>query len=478
MIVHDKFYIDGQWVAPHGTETFDVVNPSTEAICATIAMGDAVDVDRAVAAAKRALPDFSNMTREERLDLLNRILDAYQANYEAFAQLMSLEMGCPITFSREAQAIRGVVHLKEAISVLEKFDFEWNQGSTRMRLEPIGVCGLITPWNWPVNQIVVKLAPAIAAGCTVVLKPSEYSPLSSMLFARVMEEAKVPAGVFNLVMGDGLRTGVPLAEHPDVAMISFTGSTRAGIDVARCAAPTVKRVAQELGGKSANILLPDVDLESAVTKGVAGCFTNSGQSCSIPTRMLIPRSMMAQAANIAAKAATQFTVGPADDPEVRLGPVVNKRQFESVQSHIASGIEEGADLVVGGPGRMEPYDNGYYVRPTVFANVTPDMRIAREEIFGPVLVMMPYDSIDQAVEIANDTVYGLAGYVQGKDPDCVRNVARRLQAGTVHINYPPPDFSAAFGGYKQSGNGREWGQAGLMEYLELKSMIGFHHDGQ
>jgi len=475
VIVHDKFYIDGQWVAPHGVETLDVVNPSTEEICATIAMGDAVDIDRAVAAAKRALPDFSNTTKEERLDLLGRILAAYQEYYEEFAQLMSLEMGCPITFSREFQAMRGVVHLKEAISVLEKRDFEWSQGTTRMRLEPIGVCGLITPWNWPVNQIVVKLAPAIAAGCTTVLKPSEYSPLSSMLFARIMHEAKVPGGVFNLVLGDGLRAGTRLAEHPDVAMISFTGSTRAGVEVARCAAPTVKRVAQELGGKSANILLPDVDLESAVTKGVAGCFTNSGQSCSIPTRMLVPRSMMAQATEIAATAARQFTVGPADDPDVRLGPVVNKRQFESVQAHIISGIEEGADLVAGGPGRMAPFEKGYFVRPTIFANVTPDMRIAGEEIFGPVLVMMPYDSIDQAVEIANDTVYGLAGYVQGKNPDCVHDVARRLQAGTVQVNYPPPDFGASFGGYKQSGNGREWGHAGLMEYLELKSMVGFHH---
>ncbi len=475
MIVHDKFYIDGQWVAPHGAETFDVVNPSTEEICATIAMGDAVDIDRAVAAAKRVLPDFSNTTKEERLDLLGRILAAYQDHYEEFAQLMSLEMGCPITFSREFQAVRGVVHLKEAISVLEKRDFEWSQGTTRMRLEPIGVCGLITPWNWPVNQIVVKLAPAIAAGCTTVLKPSEYSPLSSMLFARVMHEAGVPAGVFNLVLGDGVRAGSRLAEHPDVAMISFTGSTRAGVEVARCAAPTVKRVAQELGGKSANILLSDVDLESAVTKGVAGCFTNSGQSCSIPTRMLVPREKMRQAVEIAARAASKFTVGPADDPDVRLGPVVNRRQFESIQAHIASGIEEGADLVAGGPGRVAPFEKGYFVRPTIFANVMPDMRIAREEIFGPVLVMMPYDSIDQAVEIANDTVYGLAGYVQGNDSECVRDVARRLQAGTVHMNYPPPDFSASFGGYKQSGNGREWGDAGLMEYLELKSMIGFHH---
>nr|WP_025374314.1 aldehyde dehydrogenase family protein [Advenella mimigardefordensis] len=474
-MVHDKFYIDGQWVAPHGAETFTVINPSTESPCATIAMGDATDVDRAVDAAKRALPAFMATSKAQRLDLLRRILVAYRSHYEEFAQLMSLEMGAPITFAREAQAMRGVAHLTEAISVLEKFDFEWNEGTTRMRLEPIGVCGLITPWNWPINQIVVKLAPAIAAGCTTVLKPSEFSPLSSMLFARVMDEAGVPAGVFNLILGDGLTTGARLAEHSDVAMISFTGSTRAGIEVARCAAPTVKRVAQELGGKSANILLDDVDLEQAVTKGLAGCFTNSGQSCSIPTRMLVPRALMAQATDIAARVAADYIVGPADKPDSRLGPVVNKRQFESIQAFIADAMAEGATLIAGGPGRVAPYDKGYYVRPTVFSDVTPDMRVAREEIFGPVLVMMAYDSVDHAVDIANGTKYGLAGYVQGKDPARVQDVARRLQAGTIHLNYPHADFGAAFGGYKQSGNGREWGKAGLMEYLELKSMVGFHH---
>ena len=325
------------------------------------------------------------------------------------------------------------------------------------------------------NQIVVKLAPAIAAGCTTVLKPSEFSPLSSMLFARVMHEAGVPAGVFNLILGDGLTTGARLAEHPDVDMVSFTGSTRAGIEVARCAAPTVKRVAQELGGKSANILLDDVDLEQAVTKGLAGCFTNSGQSCSIPTRMLVPRALMAQATEIAARVAAEYIVGPADKPDSRLGPVVNQRQFESIQAFIADAMAEGATLIAGGPGRVAPYDKGYYVRPTVFSDVTPDMRVAREEIFGPVLVMIAYDSVDHAVDIANGTKYGLAGYVQGKDPARVQDVARRLQAGTIHLNYPPADFGAAFGGYKQSGNGREWGKAGLMEYLELKSMVGFHH---
>lgn len=474
MIVRDRFYIDGRWELPRDARQWTVIDPSTELACGTIAMGGAEDVDRAVDAAKRALPMFRETSIEDRIDLLRKVLRAYRANYDELARLMSLEMGSPITFSRDFQAMRGIAHIEEMIRVLDGFEFEWRDGSTRMRLEPIGVCGLITPWNWPMNQVVVKLAPALAAGCTVVLKPSEYSALSTMLFADILHDAGVPPGVFNLVNGDGAVVGARLAEHPDVAMISFTGSTRAGIEVARCAAPTVKRVAQELGGKSANILLPDVDLDEAVTKGVAGCFTNSGQSCSIPTRMLVPRALMDQAAAIAAKAAGKYVVGPADDPAVHLGPVVNQRQFESIQLHIASGIEQGARLVAGGVGRPAPYEKGYYVRPTVFADVTPDMRIAREEIFGPVLSILAYDSVDHAVEIANDTLYGLAGYVQGKNPELVRDVARRLEAGTIHINYPPPDYGASFGGYKQSGNGREWGRAGLMEYLEVKSMVGFH----
>lgn len=474
MIVRDRFYIDGQWTLPKEGRQWEVINPSNEEPCGAIAMGGVSDVDDAVAAAKRALPMFQTSSVEERLELLNTILKLYKANYDELARLMSLEMGSPITFSRELQAMRGVAHLEEMIRVLREFDFEWRENTTRMRLEAIGVCGLITPWNWPMNQIMVKVAPALAAGCTMVLKPSEYSPLSSMLFADILHEAGVPPGVFNLVNGDGHVVGARLAEHPDVDMVSFTGSTRAGIEVARTAAPTVKRVAQELGGKSANILLPDVDLEDAVTKGVAGCFTNSGQSCSIPTRMLVHRSLKDQAAAIAARAAAGYTVGPADDPSVKLGPVVNRRQYETIQEYIAIGLEEGATLVAGGLGRVQPYERGYYVRPTVFADVTPDMRIAREEIFGPVLSILAYDSTDEAVEIANDTVYGLAGYVQGKDLEMVRDVARRLQAGTIHINYPPPDYGASFGGYKRSGNGREWGKAGLMEYLEVKSMVGFH----
>lgn len=474
MIVRDKFYIDGQWITPNSKAIFNLINPSDEEPCAIIGMGDSVDTDRAVQAAKQALPAFQAWTKQQRLDLLRRILQAYQENIDEIARLMTLEMGAPITFSRNFQAMRGVAHLEEVIRVLEAFDFEWAEGTTRMRLEPIGVCALITPWNWPMNQVIVKLAPALAAGCTVVLKPSEFSPLSAMFLADLLHEAGVPPGVFNLINGDGANVGAALAAHPDVMMVSFTGSTRAGVEVARCAAPTIKRVTQELGGKSANILLPDVDLEEAVTKGVAGCFTNSGQSCSIPTRMLIPRELMTQAAMIAEAAAAKYSVGPAHDPQVQMGPVVNHRQFESIQAHIESGIQGGARLVIGGPGRAEPHTSGYFVRPTIFADVTPEMRIAREEIFGPVLVLIAYDSVEHAIELANGTDYGLAGYVQGKDLEVVHDVARRLQAGTIHINYPPPDMGAPFGGYKQSGNGREWGKAGLMEYLELKSMVGFY----
>lgn len=474
VIERKKFFIDGQWVLPNSKATFTLINPSNEEPCGIIGMGDSVDAERAVQAAKRALPSFQAWSKDERLALLRRILQIFRENIEESARLMTLEMGAPITFSRNAQAVRGVLHLEEIIRVLEAFDFEWDKGTTRMRYEPIGVCALITPWNWPINQVMVKLAPALAAGCTVVLKPSEFSPLSAMHLIDLLREAGVPPGVVNLVNGDGINVGSYLAAHPEVAMVSFTGSTRAGVDVALSAAPTIKRVAQELGGKSANILLPDADFVEAVAKGVAGCFTNSGQSCSIPTRMLVPREMMSIAAEIAKDAAAKYVVGPADDPQVQMGPVVNQRQFENIQSYIQSGIDEGARLVIGGCGRVEPYIKGYYVRPTIFADVTPEMRIAREEIFGPVLVLIAYDSVDHAIEIANGTDYGLAAYVQGKDLARVHDVARRLQAGTVHINYPAMDISAPFGGYKQSGNGREWGKAGLLEYLELKSMIGFH----
>jgi aldehyde dehydrogenase (NAD+) len=385
-------------------------------------------------------------------------------------------MGAPITFARKAQAARGPAHLEAIIAVLERFSFERAQGSTRLRLEPVGVCGLITPWNWPVNQLIVKVAPALAAGCTMILKPSEYSSSSALLLAEVLHEAQVPPGVFNLVNGAGPVVGTAIAAHPGIDMVSFTGSTGAGILVAEAAAGTVKRVAQELGGKSANILLDDVDLEDAVTRGVAACFTNSGQSCSIPTRMLVPRRLMDTAAIIAGRAAEAFRVGPPDDPDTQLGPLVNCTQFEKVQGFIRAGIEEGARLVTGGPGMPPGISRGYFVKPTVFAGVTPRMRIAREEIFGPVLSMMAYDTEEEAIEIANGTDYGLAAYVQSANIDRARAVGRALRAGTVHLNYPAVDFNAPFGGYKRSGNGREWGEAGLREYLEIKAMVGYGED--
>jgi aldehyde dehydrogenase (NAD+) len=468
-----QFYIDGRWVEPQAPREFQLIDPATEQPVARLALGNAADVDVAVAAARRAFRSFSETPVADRIALLRSIVEIYQRRYDEFAEAMRIEMGSPITFSKKFQAIRGPAHLNALIEILQDFEFEEQRGSTRMRLEPVGVCGLITPWNWPINQIVVKVGPALAAGCTMVLKPSEFSALSSLIFAEVMHEAGVPAGVFNLINGDGPGVGAAIAAHPGIDMVSFTGSTAAGIQVAKTAAETVKRVAQELGGKSANILLDDVDLETAVTRGVAACFTNSGQSCSIPTRMLVPRSRMKEAGEIAARAAATYGVGPTEDEATQLGPVVSKRQFERVQSFIQAGIDEGAELLIGGIGRPDGMSAGYYVKPTVFANVTPEMTIAREEIFGPVLSIMGYDDEAQAIDIANGTEYGLAAYVQSGDIERARRVARRLQAGGVHLNYPPADFTAAFGGYKRSGNGREWGEAGLREYLEIKSMVGY-----
>ncbi|MFY1663082.1 aldehyde dehydrogenase family protein [Pseudomonas sp. Pseu.R1] len=469
----DRFYINGRWVEPASPTWFDVIDPATENVVERLALGDATDVDRAVAAARAALPSYAQTSVAERIALLKRVVAIYERRQEAFAQAMRVEMGSPITFSRKFQVPRGWLHLNQLIEVLQRFQFEEPQGSTLIRHEPVGVCGLITPWNWPINQIVVKVGPALAAGCTMVLKPSEYSPLSSLLFAEVLDEAGVPPGVFNLINGDGPGVGAALSAHPDIDMLSFTGSTRAGVLVAKSAADTVKRVAQELGGKSANILLDDVNLQDAVTRGVAACFTNSGQSCSIPTRMLIPRALMADAVQIAKVAAEGYSVGPSTDESTQLGPLVNRAQFRRVQALIQNGIDEGATLVTGGVGLPSGIEKGYYAKPTVFADVTPKMTIAQEEIFGPVLSMIPYDSEAEAIAIANGTHYGLAAYVQSADHQRARDVARRLQAGTVHLNYPPADFAAPFGGVKRSGNGREWGEYGLREYLEVKSMIGY-----
>jgi aldehyde dehydrogenase (NAD+) len=472
-----QFYIDGRWVDPASPAWFELIDPATERPVGRLALGNAADVERAVGAARAAFESWADTSVAERIALLRRSVQIYQRRYEEFAGTISAEMGAPISFARTAQAARGPTHLNALIEVLEHFDFEPRLGGTRLRLEPIGVCGLITPWNWPINQLVVKVGPALAAGCTMVVKPSEYSAGSAALFMEVLHEAGLPPGVVNLVQGDGAGVGAAIASHPHIDMVSFTGSTRAGVLVARAAADSVKRVAQELGGKSANILLDDVDLEDAVTRGVAACYTNAGQSCSIPTRMLVPRALMSSASAIAARAAAAYRVGPPADPATEIGPLVNRNQFERVQTLIRRGMEEGARLVQGGPGRPAGLDVGFFARPTVFADVTPQMTIAREEIFGPVLSMLAYDSEAHAIQIANGTDYGLAAYVQSRDQQRARRVARALRAGMVHLNYPPADYRAPFGGYKHSGNGREWGEAGLREYLEIKSMVGYGTDG-
>ena len=468
-----QFYIDGKWVSPTETHDLEVINPASEEGIATISLGGAADVDRAVAAAKRAFESYSETTVEDRLALLTRIVEVYKSKMEEMAQTISQEMGAPISLSRAAQAPAGLAHFLEITKVLTHFKFEELHDSTLMRKEPIGVCGLITPWNWPMNQIVCKVAPALAAGCTMVLKPSELAPLSAYLFTQILHEAGLPPGVFNLVNGDGPTVGTAISSHPDIAMVSFTGSTRAGVAVASAAAPTVKRVAQELGGKSANIILDDADLVNAVEEGVRSCFRNSGQSCNAPTRMLVPRSKMAEVVEAAQRAANATKVGDPFIEGTHLGPLVSRAQFEKVQGLICKGIEEGATLVAGGPGRPDGLTKGYFVKPTVFADVSNDMTIAREEIFGPVLCIIPYENEDDAVQIANDTPYGLSGFVTSGDIERARRVAKRIRAGNVHINGARVDFGGCFGGYKQSGNGREWGEAGLEEFLELKAVFGF-----
>ena len=466
-----KFYIDGAWVDPAAPRDFDVLNPATEAVAGRISLGSAADVDRAVAAARRAFPAFSATSRLERLELLQSIVAEYQKVYGDIAAAITEEMGAPGWLAKTAQAGIGMAHFQTAIAILKDYRFEELRGSTMIAREPIGVCAFITPWNWPMNQIACKLAPALAVGCTMVLKPSEIAPFSAHVLAQVLHAAGVPAGVFNLVDGDGPGVGAVLAAHHDVDMVSFTGSTRAGIEVARAAAPTVKRVAQELGGKSPNIVLPDADLTRAVTGGVLQMMNNSGQSCNAPSRMLVPAGQMAQAKEIAREAAEGVTVG-SPDGNSKIGPVVSQTQWNKIQGLIETGIAEGATLVAGGPGKPEGLETGYYVKPTVFADVTNDMTIAREEIFGPVLVMMAYADEEEAVAIANDTEYGLAAYVQG-ELGHAQAVARRLRAGQVTINGAGPDVMAPFGGYKQSGNGREWGDIAFTEFLEVKAMIGF-----
>lgn len=469
---HLHFYIDGQWVSPAAPRTLDVVNPATEDVVGRIALGDASDVDRAARAARRAFASYSRTPVAERVALLEAVIAEYKRRHADMADAISTEMGAPALLAQKAQAPIGIGHLQTALTVLRAYAFEELRGTTMLQKTPIGVCGLITPWNWPMNQIACKVAPALATGCTMILKPSEVAPFSAIVFAEILHAAGVPAGVFNLVNGDGAGVGAAIAAHPEVDMVSFTGSTRAGIEVARAAAPTVKRVHQELGGKSPNIILPDADFARAVTGGVRSVMTNSGQSCNAPTRMLVPRARMDEALAIAKAAAEATTVG-APDSGATIGPVVSGAQWDKIQTLINRGIAEGATLAAGGPGRPEGLSKGWFVRPTVFGHVRSEMVIAREEIFGPVLVVLAYDSVDEAVAIANDTPYGLAAYVWGGDQDAVRLVASQLRAGQVTLNGAPPDLMAPFGGFKQSGNGREWGDHAFGEFLEVRALLGW-----
>ncbi len=468
-----KFYINGEWVDPVQPKSLDVINPADESVCARISLGSEADVDKAVAAAKAAFETYGYSTREERIAVMERVVETYKKRYQDMADAIRTEMGAPKSLAEADQAYSGQGHLEKALEVLRSYEFEEDLGAHRVVKEPIGVCGLITPWNWPVNQIACKVAPALAVGCTMVLKPSEIAPLSAQVFAEIMDEAGVPAGVFNLVNGDGPTVGAALSKHPDVDMMSFTGSTRAGTQVAMNAAPTVKRVAQELGGKSPNIILDDADLEAAVTRGVLHMMHNTGQSCNAPSRMFVPRDRLAEAEEIAARVAASVVPGDPTSADTTMGPVVSEAQFNKIQGLIQAGIDEGAKLVVGGPGLPDGIESGYFVRPTVFSAVNNDMTIAREEIFGPVLAMLPYDSEEEAIRMANDTPYGLAGYVQSEDIEHARRVARRIRAGNVHLNGASGGFDIPFGGFKQSGNGREWGAHGFTDFLEIKAVEGF-----
>ena len=468
-----KFYIDGQWVDPIGElKLLDVINPATEKAAGQVALGSSADVDAAVAAARRAFDSWSQSTVADRIALLQAIIAEYQNRFADLAAAVTEEMGAPAGLSQAAQVPIGLAHLMTAAASLETFSFSEDRGSSRIVKEPIGVCGFITPWNWPLNQVMCKVAPAIATGCTMVLKPSEVAPFSAAIVAEIFDVAGVPAGVFNLVNGDGPGVGSALSAHPDIDLISFTGSTRAGIEVAKNAAPTVKRVAQELGGKSPNILLDDASLTANVAAGVAAMMVNSGQSCNAPSRMLVPANRIDEVTAAITEAAAGITVG---DPtsSVKLGPVVSEPQFTKIQGLIERAIADGANPVVGGAGRPEGLETGYYVQPTVFTNVTNDMEIARTEVFGPVLVVIGYDSVDEAIKIGNDTEYGLAGYVSGEDLDEVRRIGSKLRAGSITLNSATIDPSAPFGGYKKSGNGREWSDYAFNEFLEVKSLLGF-----
>ncbi|MEM8685830.1 MAG: aldehyde dehydrogenase family protein [Pseudomonadota bacterium] len=476
MIENRKFYINGVWVDPVAGKDFNVLDPSNEETCAIIALGGQADTDAAVAAAKNAFRTWATTSLAERLELTGRILECYNARADDMSEAISLEMGAPIDLAREQQTPLGSSHIESFLRAAETFALQHPLGpqapTTQVRYEPIGVCGLITPWNWPMNQVTLKVIPALLAGCTSVLKPSEIAPLSSMLFAEIMHAAGTPPGVFNLLNGDGPGVGTQLSGHPDVQMISFTGSTRAGIAISKNAAETLKRVSLELGGKGANIVFEDAD-DEAVTRGALHCFNNTGQSCSCPSRMLVERPRYEQAVEEAARAASAMMHGKSGDVDRTMGPVVSEAQFEQIQRLIEAGISEGARLVAGGPGRPDGVNRGYYCRATVFADVTNEMHIAREEIFGPVLTLIPFDTEEEAIEIANDTPYGLSNYVQSEDPEKRNRVALRLRSGTVEMNGQSRGAGCPFGGMKASGNGREGGKWGIEEFMEIKAISGW-----
>ena len=465
-----QFYINGDWVNPTIANDFPVINPATEKIVATISLGSAKDVDIAVSAARTAFSSFGYSSVEQRISLLEALLKQYMDNYDAMAHAISLEMGAPIDFAINAQAGCGKGHIESAITALKEFEFERQLGNATIIKEPIGVCGFITPWNWPINQIACKVAPALATGCTMILKPSEIAPLSAQLFSQMVHDAGYPAGVYNMVHGDGMGVGSAISAHEDIDMVSFTGSTRAGIAIAKSAADTVKRVAQELGGKSPNIILDDANIEKVVKRGVLGCMSNTGQSCNAPTRMLVPASHYQQAVDVAKATVAKVNIGNPEEHGNHIGPLVSEDHFNKVQTMIQQGIDESATLLAGGVGKPAGFETGYFTKPTIFTDVNNDMSIAREEIFGPVLVMIPYEGEEQAIEIANDTPYGLAAYIHSEGADRAKRVARRIRAGMISINGASHYYTSPFGGYKQSGNGREWGEFGFEDFLEIKSI--------
>ena len=469
---HNKFFINGKWVEPNSKETLAVINPANEEVICDISLGNQFDLDNAVNAARKAFITYSNSSKEDRLSILDRIISSYKNRMDELSNAITLEMGAPKTLSEKAQVPSGLGHFMKAKKILENFSFEKEVNSSIVLKEPVGVCGLITPWNWPLNQIACKVAPALAAGCTMILKPSEEAPLSAIILAEIIEESKLPEGVFNLINGNGSELGVSMSKHPGIDMMSFTGSTRAGISVAKNSADTVKRVTQELGGKSANIILDDVDFTKTVAKGIFHCMNNTGQSCNAPTRMLIPADKMDEAINISKETALKLKVGDPQDESISVGPVVNKTQFLKIKEYISKGVEEGATLVTGGEDNIKENEKGYFINPTIFANVTKDMTIFKEEIFGPVLSIISYDSEEEAIDIANDSMYGLSGYIASNNTDKAKQFASKLRTGMVHINYAPVDQSLPFGGYKMSGNGREWGEYGIEDFLETKAIIG------